>query len=433
MLTPRAIWSAFWGVVRKNRPFYVQYYILAQCHLACRMCNIVEANSDLVPAALEDVERIARNLRKIGAGVVLLTGGEPFLHDRIDEIVRIFTRHGLSPRLQTAGLASPEKLAACYRNGARHINVSLDSLVEAKQDYINGSKRGSWRQAIRAMAEVNKVFRSRRRLCALGCVLSRLNVDEIPALVEFATRIGWWVSLVPVHITRTEQPLNFRGTDAQFAFRPEDHARLDALLDRLVAMKRTHLLFDSESFLRSAIQFLKTGEVTWRRFNGGVCDSPNLYFAVLPNGDFAVCCDHRYQGRLNLADDRFPEIYHSAEFRARVFETTSKCPGCNYGSYPEITLIARDRKALFERASFFLGRRNPRVPELSADQMVELADDIRRAHAIPDFAPSWADERPAAASQRYGEHVLRTRRDSLAEWSARKAELRARAYRRPGS
>ncbi|MHC5019799.1 MAG: radical SAM protein [Planctomycetota bacterium] len=433
MLNPGAIWSILKGILTKQSPFYVQYYILAQCHLACRMCNIVEANSDLVPAALDDVERIAKNLKRIGAGVVLLTGGEPFLHDRLPEIVKIFVDNGLSPRLQTAGLATVEKLQACYDAGGRHINVSLDSLVESKQDYINGSRRGSWRQAIEVIANINQVFGSRRRLCALGCVLSRMNWREIPAIVEFATRIGWWVSLVPVHITPPDNPLNFRGADRQFAFRSEDHAELDDLLERLVQMKRTHLLFDSESFLRSSFDFLKTGEVTWRRFNDGVCDSPNLYFAVLPNGDFAVCCDHRYQGKLNLADPRFPSIYRSREFREAVRETTSTCGGCNYGSYPEMSLLARDPKALLERGSFMVGRRNPKVPAFSAEQMIEIAAEIREAHGIEDYEPNWKDEKPAAASQRYGESKIVTRREGLAEWSANRDLLRERAYKRPNS
>ena len=41
------------GVITRNRPFYIQYYILSRCNLNCRQCNIIEANSDLKDADLK--------------------------------------------------------------------------------------------------------------------------------------------------------------------------------------------------------------------------------------------------------------------------------------------------------------------------------------------------------------------------------------------
>jgi len=420
MFSPRTFVSIAKGILTKQSPFYIQYYIIAQCNLACRMCNIVEANSDLMPASLSDVEKIAKNLRKVGAGVVLLTGGEPFMHKELPKIVEIFVKQGLSPRLQTAGIATREQLQACYDAGARHINISLDSLIEEKQDYLNGSKRGSWQRALRAIADVNAVFKARNRLCALGTVMSKFNYQEIPAILEFARQIGWWVSLVPVHITSLDSPHNFRGTDADFSFGKEDHSLLDDVLKRLIAMKRTHPLFDSVEFLKSSVNYLKTGKVTWRKFNRNVCDSPNLYFAVLPNGDFSVCCDHRYQGKLNLAQDDFNQIYRSKGFRAEVFKTTSTCGGCNFGSYPEISLLARDKKAMLERFTFAMGMKNRQVPDLSFSEIVDLATDIRETYGLANYRANWDAIRPSASSQRYDGVKILDRKAVIPEWAANK-------------
>lgn len=430
MFNPSTLFSIAKGILFKNSPFYVQYYIIAQCNLACRMCNIVEANSDLVPSDLSDVEKVAKNMKKIGAGVVLLTGGEPFMHQQLDKIVKIMVDNGLSPRLQTAGLATLPQLQKTYDAGARHINVSLDSLVEEKQDYLNGNRKGSWRQAIRAIADINKVFRSKKRLCALGCVLSAYNYKELPAIVEFATRIGWWVSMVPVHITPPDEAKNFRGTDSEFLFNPSQFGELDALLEKLIGMKKDHLLFDSEQFLRSSFNYLKTGEVTWRKFNQNVCDSPSLYFAVLPNGDFAVCCDHRFKGRVNLAQDDFPKVYRSAEFRKAVYSTTSSCKGCNYGSYPEMTLLARDRKAMMERFRFFSSKRAPQIPDYSFEQILEIAHEIREKHQLSAPPLNLNRERPPASSQRYGGVKVLSRKDAVMEWKENSEGLRRTAYRK---
>ena len=126
------------AVLTKKSPFYIQFYISKACNLECKMCNIVEANADLKPFKTEQIEAIADNLVKIGAGVVLLTGGEPFLRPDIDEIVRIFKKKNLDVRMQTAGLISKkDKIAKCVENGARDINVSIDSLDEEMSDYIH--------------------------------------------------------------------------------------------------------------------------------------------------------------------------------------------------------------------------------------------------------------------------------------------------------
>src|ERR1051325_6677765 len=162
------------GVITRNRPFYIQYYILSRCNLNCRQCNIVEGNSDLKDADLPEIEKI-------------------------------FLDQGLTPRLQTAGFQTTrEQLEACARVGAKDINISLDSLVPEKQEYINGSIAKSWHRAIEAIVTANDVFGDPDRICAFGTVLSKFNYMEIPAIIELATFMGWYESLVPVHITMHE-------------------------------------------------------------------------------------------------------------------------------------------------------------------------------------------------------------------------------------
>ena len=74
------------------------------------MCSIVSSNKEYKEVSLDDIRKIVKNLVKIGAGVVLLTGGEPFLREDLPEIVRIFTESGLNVRLQTAGLITKKEV-----------------------------------------------------------------------------------------------------------------------------------------------------------------------------------------------------------------------------------------------------------------------------------------------------------------------------------
>lgn len=391
------------GMVTKNKPFYVQYYILSRCNLVCRQCNIVESNSDLSDASLDVVEKIADNLVKIGAGVVLLTGGEPFLRKDLPDIVRIFTERGLSPRLQTAGFKTTRtQLEACREAGAKDINISLDSLISNKQDYINGSIPNSWRRAIEVIVEANEVFDSSDRICAFGTVLSKLNYMEIPAILDLATYMGWYQSLVPVHITTTDQPMNFRGIDSDMKFSlPDDKNNLLDLRSKLISMKKQgYNLFDSQKYLDSVFYFIENDKPNWRK--NDVCDSPNLYFAILPNGDFAVCCDHRYQGQLSVADPNFPKIYRSKEFRNNTYQTTSSCNGCNYGSYPEITLSVRDPEAIIDRVKKVLIPRKSMIKKRTKEEVFSYIEHLIHEYKIPEFENTGFKVKPAAFSQGYG-------------------------------
>lgn len=366
-------------IVKKNSPFYIQYYINSRCNLMCKHCNVVESNSDVREAGLDDIEKIARNLVKVGSGVVVLMGGEPFLRSDYPDIIRIFVKHGLNVRLQTAGMkvATPEMLKACVRAGARDINVSLDSLDSSKQDYIN-SVPGSWNEAIKTVASISQIFPKNEALTSFGTVISRYNYPEIPSILKLATRIGWYLSLVPVHITRFEKPMPYQSYDTTFKVEDADHSELDTVFNRLIEMKKEgYKLFDSIPYLESSLSFMKYGKVTWRK--NSVCDSPDLYFKIRPNGDFAVCADHKLKGRqVSLMDPDFPKIYRSREFRERVYVTTRACNGCQYGSYPEMTLSARSPGAVFERLRLLIKAKKDGIIPHTYDEIIKIINEIKK-------------------------------------------------------
>lgn len=345
------------------------------------MCNIVEANAEIKPFNTADIERIADNLVKIGAGVVLLTGGEPFLRKDIDEIVRVFKLKKLDVRMQTAGLYSKrDKIAKCVEYGARDINVSIDSLDETLSDYINGVE-GSWRDAIKTISFISRTFPGKDSVCALGCVLSPYNIDEIDAVLDFATKIGWWLSLVPVHITTPNQPMNFRGYDEYFRFSETDISKVRLLIERLKSKKKEgYNLFDSDDYLDSIYHFISTGSPNWR--HKGVCDSPNLYFAILPDGKFAPCCDYRLDEDIYVSDPDFPKIYKSNEFRKKVRGITEKCSGCNFGSFPEMSLSARSLSTIRERVALQFKAKASGLRPIGEEEIFDIISEIRKRYDI---------------------------------------------------
>ena len=118
--------------------------------------------------------------------------------------------------------------------------------------------------------------------------------------------------------------------------------------------KEGYLLYDSDQYLDDIKLFTKGLSTNWRQKNNNVCDSPNLYFALLHNGEISPCCDHRIDRSIPAYDDNFPQIYKSKTLKNLIFEKTSKCEGCMYGSYPEMTIAMRYLQAKLQRIKTFI-------------------------------------------------------------------------------
>lgn len=382
-----AIRSLIRGVLFKNNPLYVQFYVTSRCNLTCKQCNIIYANADVREASLEEVDRIAANLRKIGTAIVLLTGGEPFIRRDIAGIVKCFESRGIHVRTQTNGLATAEQLRDVVRAGAKDISISLDSLNPSKQDFLNGSHNRSWMKALETIALVSEIFPPKHSFASFGTVLSPHNISEIPNIIRFATAIGWYVSLVPAHISRPSQLFNFRSFDREMEFKPELFPLVDEILAQCLELKRQGLnLYDSEEYLENIALFIKGVPVRWRRKNGGECDSPALYFAMRPNGDLKVCCDHIIRKSIPVWHEDFPEWYRRKRVHEAVKPYVQACSGCMYGSFPEISITAHYPLELLKRGKVFSLTPRKKPWPLKVDEMVSIAGEIGGKYPVDDAA-----------------------------------------------
>ena len=213
---------------------------------------------------------------------------------------------------------------------------------------------------------------------SLGCVLQRDNLPNIIDVIKFGTAISWFTSLVPIHITTYDKPMNFRTYDQSLVLHPAEFPYVDRLLDEVRETRRAgYLIYDSDQYLDDISRFVRQEPTTWRSKNNGVCDSPNLYFAVLPNGHFAPCCDHRLKESIPVFGKDFPTVYREQAFRKSVLEVTGNCSGCMYGSYPEMSISMRFMRATLERIKLFVTKPPVKNWPVSYERMLELAEQIR--------------------------------------------------------
>ena len=216
--------------------------------------------------------------------------------------------------MQTNGIATREQLSECVNVGGKDISISLDTLEPSLQDEINGGFNKSWTRAIKTISNVSNVF-PENSTAFFNSVIMPKNLNQIIKVIKFATKIGWGVSLVPVHVSTPENPMGYRTLDYDnnVTFNKDDTPKIKKLISDLKKIKKNYNLYDSDEYLDDVEKFLLKKPINWRRRNNDVCDSPNLYFAISPSGTLKTCCDFEATKDVFIYDKDFPEMYFSGK------------------------------------------------------------------------------------------------------------------------
>uniref|UniRef100_G1SRG7 Molybdenum cofactor synthesis 1 n=1 Tax=Oryctolagus cuniculus TaxID=9986 RepID=G1SRG7_RABIT len=165
-----APFSAFLTDRFGRRHSYLRISLTEKCNLRCQYC-MPEEGVSLTPKAdlltTEEILTLARLFVKEGVDKIRLTGGEPLIRpDVVDIVARLHRLEGLRTiGVTTNGINLARLLPQLQKAGLSAINVSLDTLVPAKFEFIVRRKGdGMWDGA--------------REL--VNCVVMRgLNEDEL--------------------------------------------------------------------------------------------------------------------------------------------------------------------------------------------------------------------------------------------------------------
>jgi len=347
------------------------------------MCGIWRYGNAKEELSIPEVTEVAKRMRRLGVAQVSIGGGEPFARDDIEELVKCFLDEGLNTRLLTNGIGIPmSRIDRLIDDGLCNFSISLDSLFPARFDYIC-EKDGSWDEAVATMVHIGRRLHGvKGSLPTINCVVSNLNLEELPSLVRFAKEIGFAVSFLPIELL-ADAKSGVRNWEARFIrYRPEmgvhtkDGAsevreRVDRAYDQITQMKAEGWpILNSTPYLEASREYLKTG-----RFPSEGCDAGKLYFSVAPNGQYTVC--HRTQHQhLDFLDPGFEEYFHSALYERRRLMEVGSCEGCMRACWIDTSAIFRTIQGLTEIASLSLRGRHYQIPTLEQARSWARTDNV---------------------------------------------------------
>ena len=366
------------AAVGRDLPVYAHFGVTHRCNLTCKMCGIWRYGNAKEELSIPEVAEVAARMNRLGVAQVSIGGGEPFARDDLEELVQCFIDEGLNTRVLTNGIGIPfERVDRMIDGGLRNFSISLDSLYPERFDYIC-EKEGSWDEAVRMMTHISgRLHGKTGAMPTINCVVSNLNLEELPDLVRFAKKIGFTVSFLPIELL-DDPKAGVQNWEGRFIrYRPEmglhaeDSAaqvlkRVDWAYEKIIAMKRDGWpILNSTPYLEASRLYLKTG-----RFPSEGCDAGRLYFSVAPNGQFTIC--HRtLHKHKHFLDPGFEEYFHSALYeRSRLVEA-GNCEGCMRACWIDTSSMFRTVRGFFETAS--LATRPRQEAPISYDQAQQWA------------------------------------------------------------
>lgn len=201
--SPRTF-SCFWGnqcklheAVAKNIPSvlrdtfsrsheYLRISVTERCNLRCQYC-MPEEGVSLTPKShllkTDEISYLGHLFVKLGVTKIRLTGGEPLVRPDIVKIVEnLSSFEGLnSVAMTTNGITLCKYLKELKNAGLKALNISLDTLVPAKFEFL--TRRKGWERVIESIRYAEELEYSPVKV---NCVVMRgINDDELCKFVQF--------------------------------------------------------------------------------------------------------------------------------------------------------------------------------------------------------------------------------------------------------
>ena len=367
----RNIYYLVKALIKKNVPVYIHYAVTHRCNLKCKMCSVWKNANKNTELKIEDIKKLAKLLRKIGAVNISIGGGEPFLREDLPEIISAFKSNNLRVRVLTNGVAStPEKIHNSIKAGLDDISISLDSLNPELQAKIDGLKN-SWFYKMQTFSLFSKFLPKRGNLPIINTVVSSYNYRELPLIAKFANHIQFYVSFIPIHLApETEKIDRFRNYAPDMEFKSFNQQLIDIYKTILKLKKQNKNIINSSIFLRNSTQYLFNKSVHWK------CHAGALYFSISPDGYFTIC--HDFEGKNGIFFQDFLSYYHSDSFKSDRLNQIKHCSNCFRPCWAEVSYMFSSFNSLFEFIKLNFKANLVKRKQFSTENLIELADNLRK-------------------------------------------------------
>ncbi len=145
MLTTDMVYAERPPLIKSPEPSlrYLELQITNKCNLRCRHCYI--GNGGIDELSVKQIKETLKEFEQMQGLRVLITGGEPLLHSKFEEVNEMLPQFSIRKVLFTNGLLLKERIK---KLNVEEIQVSIDGLEDA-HDSLRG--KGAFKAAMKAV------------------------------------------------------------------------------------------------------------------------------------------------------------------------------------------------------------------------------------------------------------------------------------------
>jgi radical SAM protein with 4Fe4S-binding SPASM domain len=298
----------------RRGPTMVQIGVTQACNYHCLFCPFhsptaeKHRDTELPRMSYEMLALLLGDLKSLGTRAIDVCGdGEPLMNSEALDMIALARELGFEVTLATnAALLTEERARRLVELGVRRMHVSFNAATEEVYTRLHpGAPPGTRRRIIarlREMAEYAEREGLRPIDVEFSAVLNRLNMNEIPQMVEAAqeARAGWFMLILMGPAEGADELLP----------RPEDWILIERDIGRADTRARRY-------GIRTNLDAIRPGastEGTRRVYDAIPCYIGHEYALVSANGDVMFCCQCT-QPLGNLHEQSFREIWRSEAYR----------------------------------------------------------------------------------------------------------------------
>jgi MoaA/NifB/PqqE/SkfB family radical SAM enzyme len=131
MRVPKKVGTVIWrgaaALLDPTRPMLAQVVVTRRCNLSCGYCNEYDDSSSPVP--VDELKRRIDHLADLGTVAITLTGGEPLLHPKLDELIAYVVSKGIVCTLISNAYAMTRRwIDRLNASGLSLVQISIDNL-----------------------------------------------------------------------------------------------------------------------------------------------------------------------------------------------------------------------------------------------------------------------------------------------------------------
>ncbi len=158
----------------------VAWNITQRCNFKCKHCySSAIGTSHQDELSINEIRNIVTQFKELNVPVVLLSGGEPFVREDLNEIIHIIKEAGIKISISTNGsLITPEKAKEIKALGVSYVGISLDGIGQLN-DYFRGVE-GAYEGALKGIRNCRAVGQK----VGLRMTLHQGNVHQVPELLK---------------------------------------------------------------------------------------------------------------------------------------------------------------------------------------------------------------------------------------------------------